>query len=107
MPQASRRAHSGRGGVWCSGGEERIVNEASLKNNLRDLAEQAVHKVPSGDSSLKYFAGATAQYDTRRDQAITELPAFEDARMALGALPVVQKRYGPAPMWGWLTLQFV
>jgi hypothetical protein len=87
------------------------MNESSLKVNLRVLAEQATQRVAADERSLDYFAGATAIYDTRRDQAITELPAFEDARTALGALQVVQERYGSSPdgepVWERLTLQFV
>jgi hypothetical protein len=87
------------------------MNESSLKVNLRVLAEQATQRVATDERSLDYFAGATAIYDTRRDQAITELPAFEDARTALGALQVVQERYGSSPdgepVWERLTLQFV
>jgi hypothetical protein len=87
------------------------MNEPSLKANLRVLAEQATQQVAADERPLDYFAGATAIYDTRRDQAITELPAFEDARTALGALQVVQERYGPSPdwepVWERLTLQFV
>lgn len=87
------------------------MNEPSLKANLRVLAEQATQRVAADERSLDYLAGATAIYDTRRDQAITELPAFEDARTALGALQVVQERYGPSPdgepVWERLTLQFV
>src|SRR5918993_5013547 len=86
-----RREHSGLGGGGCSAGrEDRTVRESPLKDNLRYLAERAVQKVASGDRPLEYFAGATALYDTRRDQAITELPAFENARIALGAVSVVQ-----------------
>jgi hypothetical protein len=87
------------------------MHEPSLKANLRVLAEQATQRVAADERPLDYFAGAPAIYDTRRDQAITELPAFEDARTALGALQVVQERYGPSPdgepVWERLTLQFV
>jgi hypothetical protein len=87
------------------------MSESSLKTNLRVLAEQAVQQVAADDRPLDYFAGATAIYDSRRDQVITELPAFEDARTALGRLPVFQERYGAAPhrepMSERLTLQFV
>jgi len=83
----------------------------SLKDTLRDLAEQAVQQVAADDRPLDFFAGAIAKYDTTRDQVITELPAFEDARTALGGLQVVQERYAPSPVWEpvWerLALQFV
>jgi hypothetical protein len=92
-------------------GEGRTTSESSLKANLRVLSEQAVHKVHAGHRPLEYFAGATAVCDTERDEAITELPAFEDARTALGQLPIAQERYGAAPhrepMSERLTLQFV
>src|SRR5215208_6338942 len=87
------------------------MNESSLKANVRVLAEQAAQRVAADERPLYYFAGAPAIYDTRRDQAIIELPAFEDARTALGALQVVQECYAPSPdgepAWERLVLQFV
>jgi hypothetical protein len=87
------------------------MSESSLITNLRLLAEQAVQRVAADDRPLDYFAGATAIYDSRRDQVITRLPSFEVACTALGALPIAQERYGAAPhrepMSERLTLQFV
>jgi hypothetical protein len=99
------------GGGGCSAGEERNMSETSLKDNLGILAEQVVQQVAADDRPLHYFAGAIALYDIRRDQVITELPASEDARAALSALPIVQEHYGPSPdwepVWEQLALQFV
>jgi hypothetical protein len=87
------------------------MSESPLKTNLRVLAEQAVQRVAADDRPLDYVAGATAIYDSRRDQVITGLPAFEEACTALGTLPIAQERYGAAPrrepISERLTLQFV
>ena len=91
----------------------RLMSESALKANLRVLSEQAIQRVAADDRPLEYFAGATAMLDMRRDQAITELPGFEEARTALGSLPLVQEHYGAGDTpdgehaWERLTLQFV
>jgi len=82
------------------------VSKSAVKDALRILAEQAVQQVAVGDHPLEYFGGATALYDTRRDEAINKLPAFEKARTELGALQVVQERYGQSESER-LALQFV
>ena len=66
------------------------MNELALKEELRALAGEAVQKVGADDRPLNYFKGASAVLDLQRDEIITELPAFEDARAALDVLPMVQ-----------------
>jgi hypothetical protein len=86
------------------------MSESFLKAKLRVLAEEAVQRVAADDRPLDYFAGAFAMLDTERDQVITELPAFEDAHTALGALQVVQEYYGPSlggeTVWERLAIRF-
>ena len=82
------------------------MSESSAKEALRTLTEQAVQQVAAGDHPLEYFGGATALYDTRRDEAITKLSAFEKVRTELGALQIVQDRYGESESER-LALQFV
>ncbi len=82
------------------------MSESSVKDALRFLAEQAVQHVAAGDRPLDYFGGATALYDTRRDEAINKLPAFDEVRTELGTLQIVQERYGQSESER-LALQFV
>jgi hypothetical protein len=79
-------------------------SDTSCKEWLRILAEQAVQQVAADDHSLEYFRDAVAMLDPERDRVVEQLPAFEDAHTALGALQVVQERYGHSE---WLALQFV
>jgi len=89
----------------------KLEETTNSKEALRVLAEQAVLKAAESDFALESFRYAAAWYDTERDRIITELPTFEETRAALGALPVVQERYGPAPdreaVWERLALQFI
>jgi hypothetical protein len=72
-----------------------------------------VQGVVAHDRGLQYFSGAAAFQDTRRDQIITELPGFVEARTALGSSPVVREVYGDGGppdyehAWERLALQYV
>jgi hypothetical protein len=89
------------------------MSDATIKQALRVLAEQAVQRVAEHDSGWQYFSRATAGQDMRRDQVITELPSFVDARAAFGLSSIVRDYYGDggAPdyehAWERLALQFV
>jgi hypothetical protein len=89
------------------------MSEPSLKEALRVLAEQAVQRAVAHDRGLQYFSGATTFQDTRRDQIITELPGFVEARTALGSSPIVREFYGDGGppdyehAWERLVLQYV
>jgi hypothetical protein len=89
------------------------MDESALREALRALAEQSVQRVAEHDRGWQYFSGATAMQDMSRDQVITELPNFVDARTAFGSSPVVREYYGDggAPdyehAWERLALQFI
>lgn len=83
----------------------RLAEAASLKGQLRTLAEQATLKVAESNFTLESFRDATALHDLERDSMVTALPAFEEARAGVGALLIVQERYGP--VWERFPLQFV
>ncbi len=82
------------------------MSESALREALRALAEQTVQQIAGHDLELQYFGGATAIYDTRRDEIVTELPAYEGAVSALSILPLVEEMYGIEES-GRLALQFV
>lgn len=82
------------------------MSESALREALRALAEQSVQQIAGHDLELQYFGGATAIYDTRRDEIITELPAYKGAVSALSILPLVEEMYGIEES-GRLALQFV
>jgi hypothetical protein len=83
------------------------MREESLKENLRILAEQAVQRIATDERPLEYFAGKHANLDTERDAVIEALPAYEDARRALGSISMISERYGGETPWGLLALDFV
>lgn len=83
------------------------MSKNSLKKAFHVLAEQAARQAVTDERPLQYFRGATALYDMRRDEIVTELPAFDKAREKLGALQMVQQRYGSSHEWERLTLQFI
>ncbi len=85
------------------------MSESALKEEFRLLVDQAVLQVAESDLALEYFRHAIADYDTRRDEIITSLPAFESAALTiLGSLTIVRERYGDDKYtWRRLTLQFV
>lgn len=83
------------------------MEEPSVRDSLRALAEQAVLRVAESQVPLGYFGGAKALQDPRRDDVFTGLPVFEAAAEALGAVPMVPERYGGEHEWGRLALQFI
>jgi hypothetical protein len=83
------------------------LSEASLTDNLRVLAKQAVQRIAAGDRPLEYFGGKAAMLDPERDSVITALPAFEGPCAALASIPMVPERYGVGPRCEWIILQFV
>jgi hypothetical protein len=64
------------------------MSKSTLKEELRELAEEAVLQVAASDHPLEYFGGVSAVLDQERDQIVTGLPTFEGARAALDALPI-------------------
>ncbi len=65
-----------------------VVESTRVKETLRILAEQAVRKVAESNLALDYFRQATAYYDTRRDEFVSDLSSLENATLILE--PVLQ-----------------
>lgn len=79
--------------------------ELDVKRALRTLTEAATATVEVSGRGVESFRGI-AIHDTRKDETLTSLVAFEEASAAVASLALVQQRYGvhEAPR---VTLQFV